>query len=795
MGKLKKLFRSPGAFFKDAGKKLERGLRSVVPAQSLTTETLTGVRAGISSLGLSISQLVQLFSLSFTRVGNRLPEPGLPAAYMLGFHEHKCAFYADRLDGYNTYGLRLPVAGQLKLSADRIFRGIRFKEGDAIVVWGRKDPKGLIFFAKERSIPIHRMEDAFIRSIDLGGIHATPLSYVYDTTGIYFDAGRRSDLETLLNEYDFRADETLLKRAATCMERMLRSGASKYNFTDRVDIASIYGEKKAKRVLVIGQVEDDASIQYGCTKIISGNDLVIRAKLENPDAQVIFKPHPDVIAGLRRTSSDPGRVEPIAHVLYHPVSIVDALETIDHVYTVTSLAGFEALMRGIEVTTFGAPFYSGWGLTDDRQTVERRNRTLSVEEVFAAAYLLYPRYINPFTKQRIEIEEALDLLEWMKTNGVAPSDIHDNEKISSALIRRSEKALQAGDVAEAKRVAYFAVSANTSPRAYAHRARINMKAGTVGEVVGRDFLLACNLSNWNNADILMAYARYFWEFIGSTRDFHQVLIRIRRLGRLSPARQLTLAAMLNTCGYYDAAIELACEAAERQNQHQYIAYIELSHTLSEALPGTSLCFSRATDIREAVKSGTLHFTETILDSRGDFCIVGNSPKEIDSGNGARIDSHKTVIRFNAFSTRHPFCEDYGKRTDIWVRMPRNVGLTDRVAPSIKQVIIGGSNWMHRMSDGVFLFSALLRDYGSVGVVPFDVYKCLVYELGTIPSSGLQILYWIYSLIGPIPAECLYGFEMTDQPKHKDRQYGATTQQIVRHDWERERTFFESLISR
>ncbi len=795
MSKLKKLFRSPGAFFRDAGKRLETGFRSVVSARSLSTETLAGVRAGISSLSLSISQLVQLFSLSFTRVGNRPAEPGLPAAYMLGFHEHKCAFYADRLDGYNAYGLKLPVAGQLKLSADRIFRGIGFKEGGTIVVWGRKDPKGLIAFAKERSIPIHRMEDAFIRSMDLGGIHATPLSYIYDRTGIYFDAGRRSDLETLLNEYGFRADETLLKRAATCMERMKRSGASKYNFTDRVDISSIYGEKKAKRVLVIGQVEDDASILYGCTKKITCNELVIRAKLENPDAQVIFKPHPDIIAGLRRTSSDPGQVESIAQVLYQPVSIVDALETIDHVYTVTSLAGFEALMRGIEVTTFGAPFYSGWGLTDDRQIVERRNRRLRLEEVFAAAYILYPRYINPFTKEPIEIEEALDLLEWMKTSGVAPNDIHDNEKISSALIRRSEKALQAGDVAEAKRVAYFAVSANASPRAYAHRARINMKAGTVGEAVGRDFLLACNLSNWNNADILMAYARYFWEFIGNTRDFHQVLTRIRRLGRISPARQLSLAAMLNTCGYYDAAIELACEAAERQTKHQYIGYIELSHTLSQSLPGTSLCFPRATDIRESVKSGTLRFTEMILDSKGDFCIVGNSPKEIDSGNGDRIDSHKTVIRFNAFSTRYPFYKDYGRRTDIWVRMPRNVGLTDRLDPSIKQVIIGGSNWMHRMPDGVFLFAGLLRDYGSVGVVPFDIYKSLVFELGTIPSSGLQIVYWIYSLVGPIPGECVYGFEMTDQPMYKDRQYGATTQQVVRHNWEKERAFLELLISR
>ena len=31
----------------------------------------------------------------------------------------------------------------------------------------------------------------------------------------------------------------------------------------------------------------------------------------------------------------------------------------------TSLMGFEALLRGIPVTTLGTPFYAGWGLTTD----------------------------------------------------------------------------------------------------------------------------------------------------------------------------------------------------------------------------------------------------------------------------------------------------------------------------------------------------------------------------------------------------------------------------------------------
>ena len=37
----------------------------------------------------------------------------------------------------------------------------------------------------------------------------------------------------------------------------------------------------------------------------------------------------------------------------------------DRVVCMTSLMGFEALLRGIPVTTFGRPFYAGWGLTRD----------------------------------------------------------------------------------------------------------------------------------------------------------------------------------------------------------------------------------------------------------------------------------------------------------------------------------------------------------------------------------------------------------------------------------------------
>lgn len=128
-----------------------------------------------------------------------------------------------------------------------------------------------------------------------------------------------------------------------------------------INIDSLYGPKNRKRILVIGQVEDDASIEYGSRIKYTNNELVTIARLENPDAQIIYKPHPDVLNGFRKYQSNPKDVRHLCQIIEQDVPLFQALETIDHVYTISSLAGFEALIRNIRVTTMGCPFYSGWG--------------------------------------------------------------------------------------------------------------------------------------------------------------------------------------------------------------------------------------------------------------------------------------------------------------------------------------------------------------------------------------------------------------------------------------------------
>lgn len=297
---------------------------------------------------------------------------------------------------------------------DMLFKGwplrLLLYRDPEVYVWGFKYPPFLKWFCRRFGIPFFHVEDGFVRSISLGAQRSPPASLIIDSRTLHYDARSASDLELTLQTYDFAADKALMERAEKCIRMLLDLRVSKYNLGKRVDLDTILGPKTRRRVLVIGQVETDASIAFGCNRQVTNNDLVRLAASENPDAQIIYKPHPEVLHGTREGVSNPADVADICDVLKEDIAPADALEGIDRVYTITSLMGFEALLRGIPVTCYGLPFYAGWGVTDDRQVSERRNRRLTVPAVFSAAYLLRSRYFDPAAGGSTRLETVISEL-------------------------------------------------------------------------------------------------------------------------------------------------------------------------------------------------------------------------------------------------------------------------------------------------------------------------------------------------------------------------------------------------
>ncbi|WP_250972714.1 capsular polysaccharide biosynthesis protein [Agrobacterium rosae] len=277
-----------------------------------------------------------------------------------------------------------------------------------VFVWSNNLPDFVAQEIARLGLTVFFMEDGFIRSLEAHAGYSVPLSLSLDSNRPYFDSRGKSDLEDLLQHYDFENDPQLMQRARQGMQTVLEQRLTKYNGRLASQArAQTQIDQNRKRVLVIGQVEEDASILYGCDRPFTNNDLVRTAAAENPQAEITYKPHPDVLSRMRREISNPDDVADLCTIVKDQMSLPDALDGADHVYTITSLAGFEAIMRGKKVTTTGAPFYAGWGLTDDRQLTPRRGRNLSVEALFAAAYILYPLYFDPATGCITSFEETI----------------------------------------------------------------------------------------------------------------------------------------------------------------------------------------------------------------------------------------------------------------------------------------------------------------------------------------------------------------------------------------------------
>ncbi|MFT4716662.1 MAG: capsular polysaccharide export protein [Paracoccaceae bacterium] len=324
--------------------------------------------------------------------------------------------WSEDCHGYVALGIRMWKRGHFR----RFFKGsgARLSYANEVAPALRTTRRGLIWATKETdqvraafdkvNHTLLRLEDGFLRSKGLGAELVPPLSLVVDDLGIYYDPTRESRLERLLNDSD-TLDQGQLDRATKLRERLVRAGLSKYN-VGQTPAAKAW--PKGLRILVPGQVEDDASILLGAGKVATNLDLLVQTRTENPDAFIAYKPHPDVEAGLRKGQLDEATAGKYADEILNNIDADAAIMMCDEIWTMTSLLGFEALLRDKKVTCYGAPFYAGWGLTKDLNApVERRQSKPSIDALVHAALIDYPRYFDPKSGLPCPVEVVLERLE------------------------------------------------------------------------------------------------------------------------------------------------------------------------------------------------------------------------------------------------------------------------------------------------------------------------------------------------------------------------------------------------
>lgn len=279
-----------------------------------------------------------------------------------------------------------------------------------IVSWGGRIPaKTAAAIARFRRLPHWYLEDGFLRSVGLGKAGAIPFSIIVDDLGLPVDANRPSRLERLIEGAGEAGD---LGKAIR--EQIVLNKLSKYNHLPH---RSPEIERTGRRrILLVDQVVGDVSVGRALGSEASFEKMLADALAS--DAQCLIRTHPDVMAGHRRgyLTSD-AAAKGNAMLVGDAVSVASILDVVDEVWTVSSQFGFDALLRGLPVRCYAAPFYAGWGVTQDHYGVYtkaalagRRTKLRTVDQIAAAAFSLYPTYRDPADWREIDVFRAIELI-------------------------------------------------------------------------------------------------------------------------------------------------------------------------------------------------------------------------------------------------------------------------------------------------------------------------------------------------------------------------------------------------
>lgn len=279
------------------------------------------------------------------------------------------------------------------------------KDVHSIVCWGYKpSSRKAEKLSTKRDLQLLRLEDGFITH--LPGC-PTKLSVCCDSQGMHYSD--TSDLHALCTK--IRSDQEL-KRAQAAIAFKNAHFISKYNHNPVTSFNQLASQKRY--ILIADQVSDDESVKHSNATVETYLQMIMDALDEHQEHDVLINIHPDnkkkkpfsslIPNALRVELSRNERV----HFINTPINAIQLVSQCDYVYTISSLIGFEAVLLDKQVKVYGSPFYAGYGLTEDVQTPYKVS--LSKEAVFYAAYIDYCTYINPFSKERCELEDVMEMI-------------------------------------------------------------------------------------------------------------------------------------------------------------------------------------------------------------------------------------------------------------------------------------------------------------------------------------------------------------------------------------------------
>lgn len=316
---------------------------------------------------------------------------GVGICYAFGFSLWKRAFVRQFVGRMARQVVFISDASQL----EGLLKDSSADNKCAILLWGR----GRAEWAKNlrQKAEVWFMEDGFLRSVGLGADLRRPSCLVIDRQGMYYDSSEASDIISILNASELTATQS--GRAEALIEKIKLQAVTKYNVGLRQDstalLADLTEKAKGHEIIVVpGQFENDLSIACSLGDIKTNIALLAQVRADYPSAFIIFKEHPDVYSGVRPGALGEAAASKFADLYLADIDMDSLLACCDRICTLTSLAGFEALLRNKSVTVYGSPFYAGWGLTTDQLELPDRANTLTLNALVYGAMIEYSRYVD-----------------------------------------------------------------------------------------------------------------------------------------------------------------------------------------------------------------------------------------------------------------------------------------------------------------------------------------------------------------------------------------------------------------
>ncbi|KZL17741.1 General stress protein A [Pseudovibrio axinellae] len=258
-------------------------------------------------------------------------------------------------------------------------------------------------------LPTYFIESSFFASFGgyfddtLDGKYRRPIGFVIDDIRYYFDARGPSRLEIELNKSGPIINDKQIARSKSLIRKIIDSRITKYNAyvsNERKDMSAFEGV-----VLVVDQKRSDMSIELARSDNGVVTNMLDQALSENPNKVILFKWHPD---NIHMNAEIHIKNREMIIEVRDEFSTVDILDVCSKVYTISSQVGFEALLRDKEVVVYGQPFYSGWGLTDDRNKNHRRTEKRTIEELFYLTCVKNSIYFEGKTGNTISMEQSIE---------------------------------------------------------------------------------------------------------------------------------------------------------------------------------------------------------------------------------------------------------------------------------------------------------------------------------------------------------------------------------------------------